>query len=72
MKAVTLIALGAALLVAAAALGPAALAGDRPKTGDERQALLLARARSGQQQPVLSDRDSRRCGVAHGAARILC
>lgn len=39
MKAVTLVALGAALLVAAAALGPAALAGDRPKTGDERPGI---------------------------------
>jgi len=38
VRAVTLIALGAAMLVAAAALGPAAFAGDKPKTGDERAA----------------------------------
>lgn len=42
MKARTLIALGAGSLVAAAALGPAALAGDRPKRGDERAALSRA------------------------------
>jgi len=42
VKAVTLITLGALLLVAAAALGPAALAGDKPKTGDERSALTRA------------------------------
>ena len=42
MKAGALIALGAVLLAAAAALGPAALAGDRPKTGDERPALSRA------------------------------
>lgn len=42
MKAGALIALGAVLLAAAAALGPAALAGDGPKTGDERAALSRA------------------------------
>lgn len=42
MKAVTSIVLGAALLVAAAALGPAAFAGGKPKTGDERAPLSRA------------------------------
>ncbi len=39
MKGVVLIATGAVVLAAAAFLGPAALAGDRPKTGEERIAL---------------------------------
>jgi hypothetical protein len=38
VKAAALIALGAVMLVAAAALGPAALAGDKPGKGDERAA----------------------------------
>lgn len=42
MKAVTLIVLGAVLLAAAAALGPAALAGGKPKTGEEPGALTRA------------------------------
>ena len=36
MRGVVLIALGAVALVVAAVLGPAALAGGKPKTGDER------------------------------------
>jgi hypothetical protein len=42
VKAVTLIVLGAAMLVAATALGPAALAGGKPKTGEEPMPLSRA------------------------------
>ena len=42
MKGLVLIATGAAVLVVAAMLGPAALAGDKPKTGDERSAISRA------------------------------
>jgi Domain of unknown function (DUF1996) len=42
MRGVALITLGAFVLVIAAALGPAAIAGGKPKTGDERAALSRA------------------------------
>ena len=42
MRAIAVVTVGALILVVAAALGPAALAGDRPKTGDERIALSRA------------------------------
>jgi hypothetical protein len=42
VKAVVLIVLGAVALVAAAALGPAALAGGKPKTGEDPQPLTRA------------------------------
>lgn len=42
MKGVGLIAAGALVLALAAVLGPAALAGDKPKTGDERVAISRA------------------------------
>ena len=42
MRGVVLIALGAVALVVAAVLGPAALAGGKPKSGDERAAISRA------------------------------
>ena len=42
MRAIALITVGALVLVVAAALGPAAIAGDKPKTGDERAAISRA------------------------------
>jgi hypothetical protein len=42
MRAVALITVGALVLVIAAALGPAAIAGGKPKTGDERAAISRA------------------------------
>jgi Domain of unknown function (DUF1996) len=42
MRGVALITIGALVLVIAAALGPAAIAGHKPKTGDERAALSRA------------------------------
>ena len=39
MKAIALCTIGALVLVIAAALGPAAIAGGKPKTGDERAAI---------------------------------
>ena len=42
MRAIAVITVGALILVVAAALGPAALAGDGPKTLDERIALSRA------------------------------
>ena len=42
MRGVALIALGALVLVLAAALGPAAIAGGKPKTGDERAPISRA------------------------------
>jgi hypothetical protein len=42
VRGIALIALGALMLVVAAALGPAAIAGEKPKTGDERAAISRA------------------------------
>ena len=42
MRAIAVVTVGALILVVAAALGPAALAGDKPKTGNERTALSRA------------------------------
>ena len=42
MKGLGLIGAGALILVTAAILGPAALAGDKPKNGDERAAISRA------------------------------
>ena len=42
MRGVALIAVGALVLVIAAALGPAAIAGDKPKTGEEPGAISRA------------------------------